>query len=174
MKLLNWGGLTVIACSAFVAWTAIRVLNAPSTEEAMQRSLTALNRPELAIVYSLHRDACSIDKISPWRWRAECVGVPQHFYRDTIHCESRISELPKCRPAAATEDEDCRSFFWDIDLDAKPIDSITHRSSHYASLSSECNPKGTFASEREEMARRGIRPVRVEINGGMMRRLDEP
>ena len=174
MKLRNWSGLLLLGCIAFAMWTTIRLLNAPSAEEALQRSLAALKRPELDVLYALHRDACSIVRVSIWRWSAECTGVPQHFYREAIHCETPPRGSPaQCRPATASEDKDCRSFFWDIDLDGNPFDSISHRSGHYASIEAECNPKGTLASEREEMARREIRPVRVEISGGAMRMLDE-
>lgn len=139
----------------------------------MQRSLAALKKPELNIVYSLHPDACSIVKVNIWRWSVECAGVPLHFYRDTVQCETHQPNLPTdCRLAASVE-EDCRSFFWDIDLDGKPFDPISHRSSNYASISEECRPKGTLTSEREEMARRGMRPVRVEICGNVKKVFNE-
>lgn len=164
-------GLVLLGCSALAIWTTIRLINAPSTEEAMQRSLSALKVPELDVLYSLHRDACSIVKVRIWKWDAECVGVPQHFYRETLRCG--VYPPRSCRPATASEEEDCRSFFWSIDVNGKPFDPITHRTTHYASMSSECRSKGTLASEREEMARRGVRPVRVEIYDGVMKRFND-
>lgn len=169
MKLRYWAVPAIAAFCAFAVWTTARALCAPSSEEAMQRSLAALKKPELVILYALHPDACSIVRSSIWGWSAACEGVPQHFYRETMDCETRPSETPLCRPATTAEAKDCRSFFWDIDLDGKPFDSITHRSSHYASLSEECKPKGTPTAEREEMNRRGIQPVKVEIYGSIRR-----
>jgi hypothetical protein len=158
-------GLVLLGCMAFAVWTTIKVLTAPSTEEALRRSLSALKRPELDVLYALHPDACSITKVTIWKWSAACVGVPQHFYRDTLYCKTLRRSPEQCRPATGSEDEDCRSSYWDVDLDGNPFDTITNRSRGYASIAEGCNPKGTRASEREEMARRGIRPVLVKTDG---------
>ena len=159
-------GLILFGCMAFALWTTIRVLAAPSNQEALRISLAALKRPELDVLYALHPDACSITRVTIWKWSAGCVGVPQHFYRDTLYCKTPPRGLPEqCRPATGSEDEDCRSFYWDVDLGGNPFDSITNRSRGYASIAEGCNPKGTRASEREEMARRGIQRVRVKTDG---------
>jgi len=157
-------GLVLAGCTAFATWTTIGVLTAPTTEEALRLSLSALKRPELDVLFALHPDACSIVRVTMWKWTAACVGVPQHFYRDTIYCKTLHGSPEQCRPAAGSEDEDCRSFYWDVDLGGNPFDSITKRRRGYASIAEGCNPKGTRASEREEMDRRGIKPVQVKID----------
>jgi hypothetical protein len=153
------GATALIGIGAFVLWTAFRVFNAPSTEEAMRRSLAALEKPELEIAFALHPDACSITKVSIWKWSAACEGVPMHFYEEITVCDPGP---PKICSAAPSPYENCRSFFWDIDLDGNPSDPIGYRPK-YASIMSECRPKGTDASERLEMARRGMLPNPVEI-----------
>jgi hypothetical protein len=157
MKLL--GVTALVGVGAYAIWTAFGLVNAPSTEEAMQLSLKALEIPGLETAYALHRDACSITKVSIWTWSVECEGVPMHFYQDVTYCESRS---PKVCAATASSDTNCRSYYWFIDLDGKPSAPIGKRKG-YASIMSDCKPKGSFDSERMEMARRGLRPSPVEI-----------
>jgi hypothetical protein len=160
MKLRAWVGVTaLIGAGAFVIWTAFRVIDAPSTEEAMRRSLAALGRPELEIAFALHPDACSITKASIWKWSVACDGVPMHFYEDITVCDPGP---PKICGTAPSSYEDCVSFYWDVDLDGNPSDPIGIRRK-YESIGSECRLKGTIASDRMEMAHRGILPIPVEI-----------
>src|ERR1700737_1109061 len=106
MKRLAWIGITaLIGAAAFVIWTAFRVINAPSTEEAMRRSLAALEKPELEIAFALHPDACSITKVSIWKWSAACEGVPMHFYEKITVCDPGP---PKICMAAHYLSEHCR------------------------------------------------------------------
>jgi hypothetical protein len=149
----------LIAAAAFVIWTTFRVINAPSTEEAMRRSLSTVGIPELEIAFTLHPDACSITKTSFWRWSVECVGVPMHFYEDTTVCDPGP---PKTCGAAPASYENCRSFYWDVDLDGNTSDPLGIRPK-YGSISEGCRPKASIASERLEMARRGIVPIPVRI-----------
>jgi hypothetical protein len=158
-RIIGSGCCVLIAAAAFVIWTAFRVINAPSTEEVMRRSLSTVGIPELEIAFALHPDACSITKASIWRWSAECVGVPMHFYEDTTVCDPGP---PKTCGAAPASYENCRSFYWDVDLDGNTSDplGVTHK---YGSISEGCRPKSSIASERLEMARRGIAPIPVQI-----------
>ena len=102
------GATALIGIGAFVLWTAFRVINAPSTEEAMRRSLAALEKPELEIAFALHPDACSITKVSIWKWSAACEGVPMHFYEEITVCDPGS---PKICSAAPSPYENCRTFF---------------------------------------------------------------
>jgi hypothetical protein len=157
MKLLSITAL--VGLGAYVIWTAFRLVNAPSTEEAMHLSLKALEIPGLETAYTLHKDACSITKTSLWTWSVECEGVPMHFYQDVTYCESRLAKVCAAAPSSYTN---CRSYYWFIDLDGKPSAPIGKKKG-YASIMSDCKPKDSFDSERAEMARRGIRPSPVEI-----------
>src|SRR4051794_11157797 len=88
MKLRARVGVSAfIAVAAFVTWTAFRVVNAPSTDEVMRRSLSTMAIPELQMAFALHPDACSITKVSIWKWSVECDGVPMHFYEDATVCD---------------------------------------------------------------------------------------
>ena len=157
MKTLGMAAL--VGVGAYAVWTAFRMVSAPSTEEAMQLSLKALEVSGLETAYALHNDACSITKVSIWSWSAKCEGVPMHFYQDVTYCESHS---PRICAAAPSTYSNCRSYYWNIDLAGKPSAPIGDRKG-YASIMSDCKPKGTFDSERMEMVRRGIRPSPVEI-----------
>jgi hypothetical protein len=84
----------------------------------------------------------------------ECEGVPIHFYQDLTLCDPGP---PKSCGPVPTDYKNCRSFYWDIDLDGKPSNPIGDRG-RYASIEEDCRPKGTLASDRAEMAKRGIAP----------------
>ena len=157
MKLL--GITALVGLGAYGIWTTFRIFNAPSTEEAMLLSLKALKIPGLETAYALHRDTCSITKVSIWTWSVECEGVPMHFYQEVNYCESR---LPRVCAAAPSSDTNCRSYYWFIDLDGRPSAPIGKKKG-YASIMSDCKPKGSFDSERMEMARRDLRPTPVDI-----------
>jgi hypothetical protein len=157
MKTLGMAAL--VGVGAYAVWTAFRLVNAPSTEEAMQLSLNALGVPGLETAYALHHDACSITKVGIWTWSAKCEGVPMHFYQDVAYCESRSPRICAAAPPSYT---DCRSYYWNIDLTGKPSAPIGDRKG-YASVMSDCRPKGTLDSERIEMAHQGIQPAPVEI-----------
>lgn len=153
-------GISVlIGLGVYAIWTVLRLVNAPSTEVAMQLSLKALRIPGLETAYALHGDACSIAKVSIWTWSVECEGVPMHFYQDVTYCESR---LPRICAAASSSETNCRSYYWFIDLDGKPSAPIGKKKG-YASIMADCKPKGSFESERMEMARRDIRPAPMEV-----------
>jgi hypothetical protein len=174
MKLRAWVGVTaLLGVGSFVIWTALKLVdapsseeavlkllvNAPSTEDAMQHSLKALEIPELEIAFALHPDACSIRKVNIWKWSAACDGVPMHFYQDITLCDPGPPKICGADPSSYTN---CRSFYWDIDLDRKPS-SPTGNGRKYASVVSDCMPKGMLASEQIEMTHRGLRPIPVEI-----------
>lgn len=139
-------------------WSVARIITRPSTEEAMRLSLAEMRMPELSTAYTLHPDACSITK-NLWKWTVGCEGVPIHFYQDLTLCDPGP---PKSCGAVPADYKNCRSYYWDIDLDGKPSNPIGDRG-RYASIEETCRPKGAIASEREEMARRGIAPNPVEI-----------
>ena len=153
-------GITaLVGVGAYAIWTAFKLVSAPTTEEAMHLSLKALEVPGLETAYALHADACSIAKVSIWTWSVECEGVPMHFYQDVTFCESRLPPICAAAPSSYTN---CRSYYWYIDWDGKPSAPIGDRKL-YASIMSDCRPKGSFDSERMEMARRDLRPSPVEI-----------
>ena len=153
------GTAALVAVGAYAVWTAFRLVNAPSTEQVMQLSLKALRVPGLETAYALHNDACSITKASIWTWSVSCEGVPMHFYQDIALCESQFPRICAAAPSSFTN---CRSYYWNIDLAGNPSAPIGKRKG-YASVESDCRPKGTFESERMEMVRRGIRPGPAEI-----------
>ena len=140
-------------------WKVSKVFRAPSTEEAIIRSLAELRIRELTTAYTLHPETCSIRK-TMWHSDVGCEGVPTHFYQDITLCDPGP---PKTCGAMPPDYTYCRTFFWEIDLDGMPSDQIGLGSRRYASLEENCKARGTFASDREEMARRGITPERVEM-----------
>jgi hypothetical protein len=158
-RIIGSGCCVLIAATAFVAWTAFRVINAPSIEDVMRRSLSTVEIPELEIAFALHPSVCTITKVSIWTWSVACDGIPMHFYEDTIVCDPGPPKICGMVPPSY---EDCRSFYWDVDLDGNTVDplGITKR---YGSISEQCRPKATIASERMEMASRGIAPIPVQI-----------
>jgi hypothetical protein len=161
MKLRAWLSVTaLIGVGAFVIWTAFRVINAPSTEEAMRRSLRALEKPELEIAFALHPDVCSIKKVSIWKWSVACEDVPMHFYQNITVCDAGRPQI--CGPAPSSY-ENCASFYWDVDLDGNPSDPLGIRRKYSSIGAEKCRPKGTIASERTEMVRRGLLPNPVKI-----------
>ena len=149
----------LIAAAAFVGWVAFRVIDAPSTDEVMRRSLSTVGIRQLEIAFALHPDACSIKKVSIWRWNVECDGVPMHFYEDTTVCDPGPPQT--CSPASASY-ENCRSFYWDVDLFGNTSDPLGLKKK-YGSISEGCRAKASIAADRMEMARRGIAPVPVRI-----------
>ena len=152
-------GVCAMIGAGAICWNISKIFRAPSTEEAMTRSLAELRIPELTIAYSLHPDTCSIKK-TMWRWDVDCEGVPTHFYQDITLCDPGP---PKTCGAMPPHYTNCRTYFWQIDLAGMPSDPIGLGSRRYASLEEKCKAKGTFSSDREEMARRGITPERVEM-----------
>jgi hypothetical protein len=152
-------GVCMMIAAAAACWKIAKVIFAPSTAEAMTRSLAELRIPELTIAYTLHPDACTITRMM-WRWSVECAGVPTHFYQDAALCDPGP---PKTCGAMPSDYKSCITYIWDIDLDAKPSDPIGKGGRRYASIGEGCNPKGALSSDREEMVRRGITPRRVEI-----------
>ena len=151
-------GICAMIGAAVVCWKIGKVAFAPSTEEAMTRSLAELRIPELTTTYTLHPDTCSITK-TMWRWSVECVGVPIYFYQELTLCDPGPTRTCGAVPS---DYKNCRTFFWDIDLDGRPSNPIGDRGRH-ASVEEDCNPKGTLVSDRQEMARRGIKSNSVEI-----------
>jgi hypothetical protein len=151
-------GVVLLIAAGAAGWKVSKLWTAPSTEEAMRRSFAQLRRPEVAIAYALHPDMCTITT-TMWKWSVMCEGVPTHFYQDLTVCDPGP---PKTCGPVPSDYEDCRSFYWDIDLDGKPSDPIGDRQ-HYASMADRCRLKGTLTSDREEMAKRGFTPERVEI-----------
>jgi hypothetical protein len=151
--------VSALIAAAYVIWTAFRVINAPSTDEVMRLSLSKVGIPELEIAFALHPDACSITKVSIWEWYVECSGVPMHFYEDTTVCDPGP---PKSCGVAPPSYENCRSFYWNVDLSGNTSDPLGLKK-RYGSISEGCKPKAPIASERMEMARRGIIPIPVQI-----------
>jgi hypothetical protein len=151
-------GMIALVCVVVVGWKAAKVINPPSTEEAMRLSLAELRVPELTTAYALHPDTCVIAKTF-WNWSVACEGVPIYFYQDFRRCDPGP---PRTCRTVPFDYKNCRSFYWEIDLDGKPSNPIGDRG-RYASIEEDCRPKGTLASEREAMARRGIAPDLVEI-----------
>jgi hypothetical protein len=152
-------GACAMIGAGLVCWNVAEVLLAPSTEEAMARSLAELDLPELKTAYSLHPDTCSITKTT-WQWSVQCTGVPNHYYQDITVCDPGP---PKTCGAMPSDYVDCRTYFWDIDLNGKPSDPIGQRRGLYGSMWDDCKPRGTLASDREEMARRGMALNHVEM-----------
>jgi hypothetical protein len=114
-------GVSALIAAAFVIWPAFRVINAPSTEEVMRLSLSKVGIPELEIAFALHPDACSITKVGIWEWHVECGGVPMHFYEDTTVCDPGPPEICGAAPPSY---ENCRSFYWNADLDGNTSDPL--------------------------------------------------
>jgi len=54
---LSLGRVALIAAAAYVAWTAFRVINAPSDDEVMRRSPSRVGIRQLEIAFALHPDA---------------------------------------------------------------------------------------------------------------------
>jgi hypothetical protein len=147
-------GAVALLCVAFVIFHFAR---APSTQEAMQRSLKELNLPELTIAFALHPDTCAIER-SFWRWHVSCEGVPISFYQDLMQCNPGP---PRTCFAMPSEKQVCVSYYWDIDLNGMPSNPLGDHGRH-ASVGDGCNPKGSILAEREAMARLGIVPHHVE------------
>ena len=152
------GACLMIAAGA-ACWKVARVVFAPSTAEAMTRSLAELRIPELTIAYTLHPETCAITK-RIWKRSVECAGVPAHFYQDTTLCDPGP---PKTCGSMPSDYKRCVTYIWDIDLDGKPSDPIGKGGRRYASIGDGCIPRSALSSDREEMVRRGITPRRVEI-----------
>lgn len=153
-------GAIVLIAAAWACWQVAKLWTAPSADEAMRLSLAQLGRPELAIAYTLHPDACSITRTT-WKWNVACEGVPIHFYQDRVICDPGSPRT--CSPAPS-DNENCRSFYWEVDLDGRPSNPIGDRG-RSASIMASCAPKGTQAADRAEMMKRGITPTRVEVTG---------
>lgn len=147
-------GAIALVCIALVILSFVR---APSTEEAMRKSLNELGEPELATAVALHPDTCSIVR-ALWKWHVSCEGVPISFYRDRVHCELGPPRSCKMVPS---DDQVCVSYYWDVDLNGMPSNPLGDHGRR-ASVGDGCNPKGSRSADREEMARRGIAPNRVE------------
>lgn len=158
MKFNAWI-VMLVGAAAFVGWGAFRVISAPSADEVMRRSLSTVGIPELGIAFALHPDACSIKKVFIWKWSVECDGVPMHYYEDVTVCDPGPPKT--CSPASPSY-ENCRSFYWDVDLAGNTSDPMGLRK-RYGSISEGCRPKASMASDRMEMAHRGIVPVPVRI-----------
>jgi len=154
----EWYVVVITVALIGVGATGWKIITRPSTEEAMRLSLAEMHVPELGTAYALHPDTCGITK-TLWKWTVACEGVPIHFYQDQTLCDPGPPK--SCNPVPSG-DKNCRSFYWDINLDGKPSNPIGDKG-RYASIEEDCRPKGTPASEREEMLRRGIAPNAVEI-----------
>ena len=147
-------GAIALLCVAFVISSFAR---APSTQEAMRRSLEELGLPELTTAFALHPDTCSIER-SFWKWHVSCEDVPISFYQDRMQCNPGP---PRGCTAVPSDEQVCVSYYWDIDLDGMPSNPLGDHGRH-ASVGDGCNPKGSRLAEREAMARLGIAPHRVE------------
>ncbi|KJC59475.1 hypothetical protein UP10_18445 [Bradyrhizobium sp. LTSPM299] len=152
-------GAIVLIGVGWFGWKTVRVATAPSTEEAMRLSLAELDLPELSAAYALHPDSCTISK-TLWKWSVSCEGVPIYFYRDLRQCDPGPPRTCRTVPSDARV---CVSYFWDIGLNGRPSNPIGDHGNHASIGDGSCNAKGTFASEREVMARRGIAPNLVEV-----------
>jgi hypothetical protein len=62
----------------WVGWKIVKVVTAPSTEEAMRLSLAELNVSELSTAYTLHPDTCAITKLF-WKWSVACEECQSIF-----------------------------------------------------------------------------------------------
>ncbi|WLB57902.1 hypothetical protein [Bradyrhizobium japonicum] len=147
-------GVIALLCVAFVIFISA---GAPSSQEAMRRSLAELRLPELTTAFALHPDTCSIER-SFWKWHVRCEGVPISFYQDRMRCDPGP---PRTCSVVEPENQICVSYYWDIDLNGMPSNSLGDHGRH-ASVGDGCSPKGSRLAEREAMAKRGISPNRVE------------
>jgi hypothetical protein len=147
-------GAIALLCVAFVIFSFVR---APSTQEAMRRSLEELGLPELATAVALHPDTCSIER-SFWKWHVSCEGVPISFYQDRMQCNAGP---PRSCTAVPSDEQVCVSYYWDIDLNGM-LSNPRGDHGRYASVGDGCNPKGSRFAEREAMAKFGIAPHRVD------------
>lgn len=148
-------GAIALGCVAFVIFNFAR---APSTQEAMRRSLTELRLPELETAFALHPDTCSIER-SFRKWHVRCEGVPISFYQDRIQCDPTS---PKTCTVVPPDREVCVSYFWDIGLDGMPSNPLGDHGRRASVGDGYCNPKSSRTAEREAMSRLGISPHRVE------------
>jgi hypothetical protein len=128
--------------------------------ELLQRSLAKLAAPELKIAYALHPGICTIGWPKDQKWTIECKGVPIHFYRQISLCDPGPPKA--CGPMPSTY-TDCRSFSWSVDASGEPEDLFGDRHHPFSSIQDDCRPKGTLASDRTEMNRRGIALLPEEI-----------
>jgi hypothetical protein len=140
-----------------VAFVIFSFARAPSTREAMRRSLAELRLPELATEFALHPDTCSIER-SFWKWHVRGEGVPISFYQDRMQCDPGP---PRTCSVVLPDKEVCVSYYWDIDLNGMPSNPLGDHGRH-ASVGDGCNPKGSRLAEREAMAKLGISPHHVE------------
>jgi hypothetical protein len=148
-------GAIALLCVAFVIFSFAR---APSTEEALRRSLKELGLPELTTALALHPDTCSIEG-RVWKWHVRCEGVPISLYQDRMRCEPGTSRT--CS-VVLPDREICVSYYWDIDLNGMPSNPIGDHGRYASVGDGYCNPKRSRLAEREAMAKLGISPHRVE------------
>lgn len=151
----------VVAVGIVAICTNRAPVSAETPDELLQRSLAKLGVPELKIAYSLHPEVCTIGWPKDQKWTVECEGVPLHFYRQATICDPS-PPVEACGPATSTYIE-CRSFFWSVDKSGEPESLFGDRAHPYNSLGDDCRLRGTMASERAEMDRRGFAPVPVKI-----------
>ena len=151
-------GVIALIGVARVSWMIAKVIAAPSTEEAMRLSLAEMNVPELSTAYTLHPNSCAITKTF-WKWSVVCEDVPIYFYRDSRQCDPGPARTCRTVPS---DHQVCVSYYWEIDLSGKPSNP-TGDKGRYASIGDRCKATRSFASEREEMTKRGIAPNLVEV-----------
>ncbi len=154
----RWGAMAMVGIVAIGANRAPVCAETPT--ELLQRSLAKLPAPELKIAYALHPDVCTIGWPKDQKWIIECKGVPMHFYRQISLCDPGPPKA--CGPAPSTY-TDCRSFFWSVGASGEPEDLFGDRHHPFNSIQGDCLPKGTLASDRAEMNRRGIALLPEEI-----------
>ncbi|PPQ15955.1 hypothetical protein CV770_28765 [Bradyrhizobium sp. AC87j1] len=124
----------------------------------MRLSLAEINVPELSTAYTLHPDSCAITK-TIWKWSVACEDVPIYFYRDSRQCDPGP---PRTCRTVPSDHQVCVSYYWEIDLSGTPSNPIGDKG-RYASIGDRCRTTRSFASEREEMAKRAIAPNLVEV-----------
>jgi hypothetical protein len=145
--------------SLWCGYRAWAIYTVPTSVEAMRRSLTEINQPELKLAIALHPDYCTIDGEAGRGWLVECLGVPLHYYSDITICDGRGENCASAPPSWT----DCTSFWWNVDMWGRPSPTYTTKGK-YSSMGDDCHYKGTFADDRSEMSRRGLLPTRSTVH----------
>jgi hypothetical protein len=113
----------------WVGWKIVKVVTAPSTEEAMRLSLAELNVSELSTAYTLHPDTCAITKLF-WKWSVACEDVPIYLYRDLRRCDPGPPRTSACHTTGRSTSTESRRIRSAIGRATHPLEinagSIVH------------------------------------------------
>jgi hypothetical protein len=151
-----------VGLACLIGYFVHAVVTAPSDEEALKISISALNRPELKIAFALHPEYCTIRREGgTFGWSVSCAGVPLHFYRDQTLCDPGPPR--QCGPMPASY-EDCVTYEWLVDLKGNPTSPLQPGYRQSMSISDNCRARGNIVDERSRMREMGIAPVTETVD----------